>query len=217
MEKLFLLIVTMTAAVSYPSAKCFVLISAYTIESPQFRVVHLESDFEVRLYEEMSWMSALVYGTSFENSTRDGFHRLYQYIHGDNLNATQFLMTAPVLTSVTPSAHGSAYIVRYYLPPTFDQTSPPQPSAELNLQLDKWESHCIAVRMFPGYARDDNVDKEKDALLSSLGKHLPGLKQAAENNYNYSIAQYNASKHPTGRINEVWMDVSGFAAEGCPV
>ncbi|XP_022735629.1 uncharacterized protein LOC111289003 [Durio zibethinus] len=202
----------MTAAVSYLGAKCLVL-STYTIESPKYRVVYLGSDFEIRLYEEMSWMSALAHGTSFQNSTKDGFHRLYQYLHGANLNGTQFLMTAPVVTSITPSPQGSAYIVRYYLPSKYDKTPPPQPYTELNLQLDKWQSHCVAVRKFPGYARDDNIDKEKEALVSSL---WPGLMEAVENKYNYSIAQYNASRHPTGRVNEVWMDVSGFTTEGCP-
>ncbi|XVF85027.1 hypothetical protein PTKIN_Ptkin17bG0085600 [Pterospermum kingtungense] len=214
MEKLFLLTVTMTAAVSYLGGKCLVL-SAYTIESPQYKVVHSESDFEIRLYKEISWMSALVHGTSFNNSTKEGFHRLYQYLHGANLNSTQFLMTAPVVTSIISSSHGSAYIVRYFVPSKFDKKSPPQPNSELNLQLDMWKSQCIAVRTFPGYASDDNIEKDKDALVSSLGKHLPRV--PVENNYNYSIAQYNASKHPTGRINEVWMDVSGFTEEGCPV
>ncbi|KAK5838746.1 Heme-binding 2 [Gossypium arboreum] len=223
MEKLLLLVVTMAATISYLSAgKLLVLSAAYTFESPSYSVVHLESDFEIRLYKEISWMSALVHGTSFLNSTRDGFHRLYQYLHGANLNSTHFSMTKPVLTSISPSHHGSSsssYTVRYYLPSEYKYKSPPQPSAELNLQLDKWKSQCIAVRMFPGYANDDNVEKEKDALVSSLTKRLPALMQAVENNlyYNYSIAQYNASKHRTGRINEVWMDVSGFTAEGCPV
>ncbi|OMO80099.1 SOUL heme-binding protein [Corchorus olitorius] len=195
MERLFALIVTLTAALSYVNVKCLVLpVPAYTIESPQFKVIHLESDFEIRLYKEISWMSALVHGTSFRNSTKEGFHRLYQYLHGANLNSTQFFMTAPVLTSVissSTSTHGSAYIVRYYMPPKYDDKTspPPQPAAELNLQLDKWKSQCIAVRKFGGFAADDNVERERDGLVSSLG-----------------------------RVNEVWiMDVSGFTAEGCPV
>ena len=50
--------------------------SARLVESPHYTVVYNESDFEVRLYREISWMSALVRGTtSFENSTKDGFHR----------------------------------------------------------------------------------------------------------------------------------------------
>lgn len=255
MEKLLFLVVTMAATISYLSAgKLLVLSAADTFESPSYRVVHLESDFEIRLYKELSWMSALVHGTSFLNSTRDGFHRfpspifpynflysswevhqlltlilfycfsfrLYQYLQGANLNSTHFSMTKPVLTSISPSHYGSSsssYTVRYYLPSEYNYKSPPQPSAELNLQLDKWKSECIAVRKFPGYATDDNVEKEKDALVSSITKRLPALMQAVDNNlyYNYSIAQYNASKHRTGRINEVWIDVSGITAEGCPV
>ncbi|KAK9027711.1 hypothetical protein V6N11_067534 [Hibiscus sabdariffa] len=212
MEKL---VVVQTMAAIYVS---LFLSAAYAIESPEFRVIHSESDFEIRLYEEMSWMSAPVHGNSFENSTKQGFHRLYQYLHGANRNSTHFFMTKPVLTTIIPSHHGSlsSFIVSYYLPAEYE--SPPPPSADLNLQLDKWKGHCIAVRKFAGYAMDDNVEKEKDALVSSLGKRLERPMQGMENRYyNYSIAQYNASKHPTGRLNEVWMDVSGFAAEGCPV
>ncbi|GMJ13215.1 cytosolic heme (tetrapyrrole) binding protein 1, haem-binding protein 1 [Hibiscus trionum] len=209
----------MAASVSYETTgKCSPLSAAYAIESPEFRLIHFESDFEIRLYEEISWMSALVHGTSFQNSTKQGFHRLYQYLHGANRNSTHFLMTKPVLTTVIPSSRGSppSYIVRYYLP--VEYKSPPPPSAELNLQLDRWKGHCIAVRKFGGYAMDENVEKEKDGLVSSLGKRLKRVMQGVENrDYNYSIAQYNASKHPTGRLNEVWMDVSGFAAKGCPV
>lgn len=48
----------------------------HAIESPPYTVVYSESEFQVRLYRENSWMSALVRGTtSFEKSTKDGFHR----------------------------------------------------------------------------------------------------------------------------------------------
>lgn len=51
------------------------------IESPQYTVVHSESDFEIRLYLQSFWMSAqLPRGTtSFEKSTKDGFHRLINF------------------------------------------------------------------------------------------------------------------------------------------
>lgn len=47
----------------------------HAIESPLYSVLHSESDYEIRLYKEISWMSAFVRGTSFQNSTKDGFHR----------------------------------------------------------------------------------------------------------------------------------------------
>jgi hypothetical protein len=45
------------------------------IESPQYSVVHSESDFEIRLYRQSTWMSAPVKDISFEKATRLGFHR----------------------------------------------------------------------------------------------------------------------------------------------
>ncbi|KAL0441036.1 UNVERIFIED_CONTAM: hypothetical protein Sradi_0042500 [Sesamum radiatum] len=45
------------------------------LESPQYTVVHSESDFEVRFYRESAWMTAPVDEISFEKATKDGFHR----------------------------------------------------------------------------------------------------------------------------------------------
>ncbi|KAA8533189.1 hypothetical protein F0562_033278 [Nyssa sinensis] len=185
-------------------------------ESPQYKVVHSESDVEIRLYGESSWVSALVSdATSFEKSTKDGFHRLYQYIHGSNLNSSRFKMTAPILTSITPSANGSDYFVRFYLSSKYEG-GPPQPYPELNLLFDKWKSHCVAVRQFSGFAKDDNISKEKEALVTSLDNILSGTTDNMKDKNSYTVAQYNASNHLSGRLNEVWMNVSGFTAEGCP-
>ncbi|KAG2701944.1 hypothetical protein I3843_06G064100 [Carya illinoinensis] len=202
-----------------------VLISGNAIESPKYTVMHSESDFEIRLYLEPSWMSALVRGaTSFEKSTKDGFHRLYQYLKGGNLDHSQITMTAPVLTSIdsssssssSPPSRGSDYIVRYYVSTKY-VGNPPQPNPELNLQFDKWRSHCIAVRKFTGFAKDDNAKKESEALVNILNKYLTGINGAVMVDKSfYSVAQYNSSRHLSGRLNEVWIDVSGFAAEGCP-
>uniref|UniRef100_A0A2N9IPW3 SOUL heme-binding protein n=1 Tax=Fagus sylvatica TaxID=28930 RepID=A0A2N9IPW3_FAGSY len=200
----------------YLSNSCNLVLYAHAIESPQYTVVHSESDFEVRLYTESSWMSALVRGTtSFEKSTKDGFHRLYQYIHGGNLNSSHIMMTAPVLTSINSSSGGSDYFVRFYIPAK-NVGNPPQPNPELNVQLDKWSSHCIAVRKFTGFAQDDDINKEIEALVNSINEHLTGKAAILEDRSYYSVAQYNASKHLSGRLNEVWINVSGFTAEGCP-
>ncbi|KAM5567916.1 heme-binding protein 2 [Rosa sericea] len=207
MERLFMIIVICYLCGS------IVELSGQAVESPQYRVVHSESDFEVRLYRESSWMSAQVRETtSFEKATKDGFHRLYQYIHGDNLNSSQITMTAPVLTSIVPSVHGPEYYVRLYLPAKYERT-PPQPFTELNLQFDKRRSRCIAARKFPGFAKDDDINEEFETLVSSLNKHLNGKPGILKEKSSYTIAQYNASYHVSGRLNEVWMDLSGFTVD----
>lgn len=45
------------------------------IEKPQYEIVHSESDFEVRLYTQSTWMAAPVTEISFQKATLDGYHR----------------------------------------------------------------------------------------------------------------------------------------------
>ncbi|PHU23720.1 hypothetical protein BC332_08827 [Capsicum chinense] len=187
------------------------------IESPQYRVVHSESDFEIRHYRESVWMAAPAYEISFHKATTDGFHRLFQFIQGANLNFSRIYMTKPVLTSIVPGAgplHSSAYFVKFYLPDKF-QADPPLPLPELNLQPDRWTSRCIAVRKFSGFARDSNIVKEAEKLALSLSRSPWANSTAATSEYAYSIAQYNSPFRIIGRVNEVWVDVAGTGASDC--
>ncbi|WJX87655.1 hypothetical protein P8452_69820 [Trifolium repens] len=188
--------------------------SVHAIESPKYIVIQTESDFEIRLYNESSWISAPSSGTnSFQQSTKTGFHRLYQYIHGANSNSSKLAITAPILTRIPSSISSEVgYSVRMYVSPHF-QGKPPQSNPELKLQLEKWKTQCIAVRKFNGYAKDDNINKEIEALVSSLNKHLDGTSTIMQDTSSYTIAQYNASFHNTERVNEVWINVSGFRTD----
>ena len=53
---------------------CLVLLCG-AIETPQYTVVHKESDFEIRLYRDSVWMSAPALDISFQKGTWNGFHR----------------------------------------------------------------------------------------------------------------------------------------------
>ncbi|XP_030937584.1 heme-binding protein 2-like [Quercus lobata] len=187
------------------------------IESPQYSVVHSESDFEIRLYRQSTWMSAPSKDISFEKATKFGFHRLFQYIQGANLNFSRIAMTAPVLTSIVPEAgplHSSAYFVRFYLPVKF-QASPPLPLPELNLKPYAWDSQCIAVRKFSGFARDSNIVKEAEKLAISLSRSPWANATSSESSNAYSIAQYNSPFQFIGRVNEVWVEVDASEFDGC--
>ncbi|KAF8016383.1 hypothetical protein BT93_H1784 [Corymbia citriodora subsp. variegata] len=181
--------------------------SDHAIESPSYTVVLLATDFEIRLYRNSTWLSAPLQGTSFEESTKEGFHRVYQYIHGANLDSAKIDMTAPIVTSIEQSSQGSfkSYRVNFYLPAEF-QGAPPQPNPELNLELDERKAQCVAVRKFSGFARDDNIDEEREALMASLDNHTcSGIIKDDKNAF--AVAQYNASYHLSGRLNEIWLKV----------
>ncbi|KAG7019806.1 Heme-binding protein 2, partial [Cucurbita argyrosperma subsp. argyrosperma] len=186
------------------------------IESPQYDVVHTESDFEIRFYRKSTWMSAPVQDLSFEKATKYGFHRLFQYIQGANLNWSRIAMTAPVLTSIVPGTgplHSSSYLVQLYLPVKF-QASPPLPLPELKLKPCGWEAHCVAVRKFSGFARDEKVIREAEQLATSLSR-FPLVNATSERGYAYAIAQYDSPFRLIGRVNEVWVDVDAANLDGC--
>ncbi|PIA61796.1 hypothetical protein AQUCO_00200056v1 [Aquilegia coerulea] len=155
---------------------CFFIVFVFCngIESPQYTVIHTESDFEIRLYRESAWMSAPVRDISFEKATKVGFHRLFQYIQGANLNNSRISMTTPVLTS----------------------------------------SHCVAIRKFSGFARDNNIVSEAEKLAISLAGS-PWANSTSKSKNAYSIAQYNSPFRFIRRINEVWVDLTGSKTEGC--
>ncbi|GLU20747.1 hypothetical protein SLE2022_369290 [Rubroshorea leprosula] len=185
-------------------------------ESPQYSVVHSESDFEIRLYRDSTWMSARVLDLSFQRATLYGFHRLFQFTEGANLNFSRLPLTVPVVTSVVPGAgplHSSAYYVRLYLTSKF-QDSPPVPLHELDLEPYTWDSHCVAVRKFSGFATDDTVLKEAEKLATSLSK-TPWANSTSDSDYAYSIAQYDSPLRFIGRVNEVWVDVNAPELAGC--
>ncbi|XP_030458372.2 uncharacterized protein LOC115678994 [Syzygium oleosum] len=186
-------------------------------ESPPYTVVHRESDFEVRRYRESTWMSAPVRDISFQKATLNGFHRLFQFIQGANLNFSRIPMTFPFVTSIVPEAgplHSSAYSVLLYLPPKF-QADPPTPLPELDLKPQAWESRCVAVRKFSGFAKDDNIVQEAEKLASSLSRSPWANMTSSESSYAYSIAQYNSPFRVIGRVNEVWVDVDAPGSNGC--
>lgn len=138
---------------------------------------------------------------------------MYQYIHGANLNSSELAFTAPVLTRIPSSSSGGGYIVRMYVSAHF-QGKPPQPNPELKMQVEKWRAQCIAVRKFSGFAKDDNINKEIEALVNSLNKHINGISGIIQDRSSYTIAQYNASfRDDTERLNEVWIKVSGFRTD----
>lgn len=132
-------------------------------------------------------------------------------MQGANSNSSKLAFTAPVLTKIPSSlsSSGDGYSVKMYLSPHF-QGKPPQPNQELKLQLEKWKTQCIAVRKFSGYAKDDNINKEFQALVSSLNKYIDGVSTITQDISSYTIAQYNASFHDAQRVNEVWIKVSGL-------
>lgn len=111
----------------------------------------------------------------------------------------------------------SAYSIKFYLPVKFQGTPPhfTRPLPELNLKPDSWKSHCIAVRKFSGFTRDDNIVKEAVKLAVRLSRSAWANSSFVQSGYADSIAQYNSPFRFIGHVNEVWVVVDGSEAAGC--
>ncbi|KAK7330512.1 hypothetical protein VNO77_24707 [Canavalia gladiata] len=196
---------TLTVAVK---VMCLVMVCR-AMESPQYTVVHTESDFEIRLYRRSVWMSAPALEISFEKATWSGFHRLFQFSQGANLNFSRIPMTVPVLTTMVPGSgplQSQGYYVSFYLPVKF-QPNPPLPLPELNIKPYEFTSHCIAVRKFSGFAKDDRIVKEAQKLATSLSRSPWADSISSKTHRAYSIAQYSTPFRIVKRRNEVWVDI----------
>lgn len=118
-------------------------------------------------------------------------------------------MTVPMLTTLVPGAgplQSQAYYVSLYLPVKF-QATPPLPLPELNIKPYQFSSHCIAVRKFSGFAKDDRIVKEAQKLATSLSMSPWADSPSSQNLPAYSIAQYNTPFRIVNRRNEVWVDI----------
>jgi len=72
--------------------------SGQAVESPEYTLIHQQSDFEIRLYKDISWMSApVLQATSFQKSTKAGFHRFPFPLH---YNKSDFMYVCSFLVSL---------------------------------------------------------------------------------------------------------------------
>jgi SOUL heme-binding protein len=63
------------------------LLPGRAIESPQYTVVHSESEFEIRMYHATAWISAPSDKIYFEKATKDGFHIELSNVSNDHKNS----------------------------------------------------------------------------------------------------------------------------------
>lgn len=88
-----------------PLQKPFPAPACERLECPPYTLVHEDPKFEIRKYAASGFVQAgPLADVSFVSATKRGFHKLFQYIGGANLNDTKVPMTAPVVTTVMPSA-----------------------------------------------------------------------------------------------------------------
>lgn len=184
------------------------------IQSAPYNVVQSVDDpkIEIRHYDTMVLVS-----TSMAGDNRNGaFRKLFDYISGNNISATEIPMTTPVfmddknkqgkeIPMTTPvfmdDKAGSDSKMFFVLPDTYTFETAPKPKNEA-VKIEEWKDYKVAAIIFSGTLSQSNIEKNKKLLKNWMD----------ENGYiatgDYRTAGYNAPwTLPFLRRNEVLIPV----------
>lgn len=148
-------------------------------ETPKYRVIQQEGDFEIRQYEPRIVAEVSVEG-EMDAATREGFRILAGYIFGDNHIATtqpitvsaeatrKIAMTAPV--SIEPLEAGSSFTaaqawrVEFTMPNEYTLTTLPKPNNP-SIRIREISSRSYAAVRYSGMNTDQRINDETRRLL----------------------------------------------------
>jgi len=156
-------------------AFCLIMIAgpAMAIETPDYKVLAKQGDFELRAYPAQTVAEAVVEGGQ-QDAVQQGFRRLASYIFGANASNQKIAMTAPVAQTpvatgpVTVSSLGAKqWIVRFDMPRDQDLTTLPKPKTPA-IKLSTLPPTRIAAVRFSGLMSDKAAAKETADLLGYI-------------------------------------------------
>ena len=146
-------------------------------EQPKYSILQqLSSCVEIREYNERTFAEVCVNGTGM-SARRNAFRLLLHYIKGSNDAAKKISMTIPVSAfevnspssshSLTSSAQGNSYAMRFFLPHTFNINSAPYPKNQ------KIKIKCIPYRLeaaltYTGSQSDARAKLHMEQLIDIL-------------------------------------------------
>jgi hypothetical protein len=169
--------------------------SAMAVETPAYKEVLHDGDFEVRDYPALVVAEVTVEGDQKEAASQ-GFRLLAGYIFGANKKRQSIAMTAPVAQQAvsekiamtapvaqTQDAAGS-WVVRFTMPSRWTLQTLPVPDDPRDT-LRNTEPARFAVLRFSGLARPNDVQAKSGKLLALVKSHdLHAIGPV-------SLAQYN--------------------------
>ena len=172
----------------------FLVNSIMAIETPNFKLIKKEGEFEIREYEPMIIAMTKV-KSGYREASSTGFRRIANYIFGGNQKQMEIKMTAPVITDV-PNVKGM-YDILFVMPSQHKFDDLPIPDND-NVELKVKELGKTAVIEFGGWATESRATHYKEKLEEFIET------SGYEINSDYMVAQYNSPwALPPFRRNEI--------------
>ena len=172
---------------------------AMAIEEPQFEVIHMTQDYEVRRYEPFIVAEVDVDG-DMGQAGNQAFRILAGYIFGNNESGEKMQMTAPVVSDA-PQPAGETYTYAFVMEAKYSVDTLPAP-VDPRIRIVEKPGRVIAARQYNGRWTEDNYRKHEAALISSLT--VDGLRTQG----NPYLARYDGPFKPWFmRRNEVLVEL----------
>jgi hypothetical protein len=143
------------------------------IETPQYRVINKNKQFELRLYAPYINAQVEVQASDHRDAANKGFGLLAGYIFGENVKAEKIQMTAPVMAQsssekiamtapVMVSGKG-VFQVSFVMPSRYTMESLPKPK-DSRIKFIQKPERTMAVIRFRGPFGKQNFDRNLKKL-----------------------------------------------------
>ena len=141
--------------------------SIMAIETPNFKLIKKQGEFEIREYEPMIIAMTKV-KSDYRQAGSTGFRRIANYIFGGNQKRMEIAMTAPVITDV-PNAKGM-YEILFVMPAqhSFDELPvPDNANVELKVKVKvapaKATANATVARAYAKAKTEADAEGEAEA------------------------------------------------------
>lgn len=164
------------------------------IETPNFQLIEVQGEFEIREYDPMIIAMTKVNST-YKEASSTGFRRIANYIFGGNQKKMAIEMTAPVILDV-PNMN-DIYEILFVMPSQHSLEELPAPD-QSNIEIKIKELGKTAVIKFGGWATESRTTHYKERLQGFVENSGYSI------NSDYMVAQYNSPwALPPFRKNEI--------------
>jgi hypothetical protein len=148
-----------------------------TEETPPYRVIRVEDNFEIREYAPTLVARTSRSGTMKETQNKS-FRVLANYIFGGNEARESISMTAPVLQQVSgesiamtapvmQQSQGGASVMEFVLPSKYTLASAPKPK-DPRVEIVEKPGEIVASVRFTWWYNDERIQRRTSELLSWL-------------------------------------------------
>ena len=167
-------------------------------EEPQYRVLDMDDEKEIREYGRMTLASITLPG-SYESAMEEGYYRLCHYLFGGNIRQTEMPMTTPIFEERLQYR----WRISFILPKEMTAATAPTPKDHA-IEIFEKPAHKAAVIWYTG-GNDLERIHEKEAELNGWILNLQGYTAQSD----VKIAQYDSpSTLSFFRRNELQVEVA---------